>query len=85
MEPIILYFSANWCGHCRMLSPKIDKIKAQGINVIKLNTSEDIHFQKRYKIESIPTCIKIDSKGKELKRHIGDFKNIEEIKKWYYE
>ena len=46
MEPIILYFSANWCGHCRMLSPKIDKIKAQGINVIKLDTSEDIHFQK---------------------------------------
>ncbi len=66
-----------------MLSPKIDKVKAQGINVIKLDTSEDVHFQKRYKVESIPTCIKIDPKGKELKRHIGNFKNIEEIKKWF--
>ena len=25
-----------------------------------------------------------DIAEKELKRHIGDFKNIEEIKKWYY-
>ena len=52
---------------------------------MKLDISKDTHFQKVYKVESIPTCIKIDSKGKELKRHIGDFKNIEEIKKWYYE
>ena len=36
----ILYFSAPWCGPCKMLGPTMDSVANQ-VNFTKINVDED--------------------------------------------
>ena len=83
MEKGILYFSAPWCEPCKVLSPQMDQIANQGIKVKKINIDYDTVFPKKYNVQSVPTCIVTDMNGNEIKRHIGGFNGIDEIKNWF--
>jgi len=68
----VLYFSAPWCGPCKMFGPAFDEVVAQfdDIDVHKINIDERPEAAKIYEVASIPTIIM--KKGNEiLFRHKG--------------
>jgi len=68
-----LYFSAPWCGPCRMLGPTMEKVKAEGITIDKVNIDEETsqNLVAEYAIRNIPTVILVDESGKEFARTVG--------------
>lgn len=65
-KPCIVDFYADWCGPCKMLSPRLEKIaKAYGgkINVYKVNIDEEQEIARTFGIQSIPTILLIPMEG----------------------
>ena len=55
----VLYFSAPWCGPCKMFGPAFDETVAEfdDIDAIKINVDEELDLSKKYEVVSIPTVI----------------------------
>jgi len=64
-----LYFSAPWCGPCRMLGPVMQKVN-NTIPVQKINVDEQSEIALQYNVRNIPTVILLEN-GQEIKRLVG--------------
>lgn len=55
----VLYFSAPWCGPCKMFGPAFDETVAEfnDIDVKKINIDEDLEAARKYEVMSIPTVV----------------------------
>jgi thioredoxin 1 len=68
----ILYFSAPWCGPCKVMSPLMEQMNKQGkIKMKKINIDYDASTTQKYSIRNIPTMVLTDLQGKEIKRQTG--------------
>lgn len=67
----LLYFSAPWCGPCKMLGPIMERV-AQTIPVEKVLVDDDPELASKYAVRSIPTVIVVDENGVELERTLGN-------------
>ena len=76
-----LYFSAGWCGPCRMLGPKMQRL-AERIPVQKVDVDQDPGLSSKYGVRSIPTVILIGEGGEVLDRLIGVKAEEEYLKTW---
>jgi thioredoxin len=68
---VIKYFSAPWCGPCKMFGPTVDKVSMEtGVNIQKIDvdTNKDLAIQ--YNVSSIPTLI-FENDGTVVHRHTG--------------
>jgi len=68
----VLYFSAPWCGPCRMFGPAFDETLAEfdNVDVQKINIDDEVELAIKYEIMSIPTVI-LEKDGVELFKHKG--------------
>ena len=66
-----LYFSAPWCAPCRMLGPTMEKVSAEGIEVVKVNIDTEEDLTMEYTVRSVPTVVLVDDSGKEFARTVG--------------
>jgi len=66
-----LYFSAPWCGPCKMLAPKMELVAEANIPVEKILVDADAETTQKYGIRNIPTVLLIDENGTELERFVG--------------
>ena len=57
------YFSAPWCGPCKMFGPTMDRVASQGINVKKINIDYAADAITKYGVRSVPTTILVDGEG----------------------
>lgn len=64
-----LYFSAPWCGPCRMLGPVMERVN-NTIPVQKVNIEEQSALAQQYNVRNIPTVVLLEN-GQEVKRIIG--------------
>lgn len=64
-----LYFSAQWCGPCKMLGPVMNEISAE-IPVEKIDVDVDFETAQKYGVRNIPTVVLVDGES-EVQRFIG--------------
>ena len=65
----ILYFTASWCGPCRMLGPIMESVKGQ-VNFSKLDIDAEQDLAIKYKVRSVPTLVLVEN-GVEKNRLVG--------------
>ena len=56
---VIIDFWATWCGPCKMLSPVLDEIVSENIDikVFRFNVDENQELVEQLKISNVPTLL----------------------------
>jgi thioredoxin 1 len=69
---VVIDVFATWCGPCKLLSPKLDKMEQEFTNVkfIKVDADEVSNFADKNEITAMPTIIFIKN-GVEVNRITG--------------
>lgn len=65
-----LYFSAPWCGPCKMFGPVMERVSTKA-PVQKINVDENQQMAMQYSVRSVPTVILVGNDGKEYARQVG--------------
>lgn len=65
----ILYFSATWCGPCKMLGPIMESLSGQ-INYEKIDVDNNQDLSIKYGVRNIPTLVLVEN-GEAVRRLTG--------------
>lgn len=74
--PRLLDLGATKCVPCKMMVPVLDELTKEYKGKLKvefIDVWKDQKAAEKYKVQSIPTQIFFDAKGKEVYRHVGYF------------
>jgi thioredoxin 1 len=72
-EPVLVDFTATWCGPCKMLTPIVEKIAdetAGKYKVGKLDIDDAPGITQRYGIRGVPTVM-VFKNGEKTGQHVG--------------
>jgi thioredoxin 1 len=72
-EPVLVDFTATWCGPCKMLSPIVEKIADENVGkfkVGKLDIDDAPKVTQKYGIRGVPTVI-VFKAGEKAGQHVG--------------
>ena len=59
-SPVVMDFYATWCGPCKVLSPRLDKLAGEfsgKIKFVKVNVDEAQKLAERFQVQAIPTLL----------------------------
>jgi thiol-disulfide isomerase/thioredoxin len=75
-NPTLLFFHADWCGHCQRFMPTFDKfsggVNKSKINILKFNADIEKSYVKSFNIEGFPTILLHEPKSKRFINYTGD-------------
>lgn len=72
-EPVLVDFTATWCGPCKMLAPIVEKIAdefAGTYKVGKLDIDDAPGVTQKYGVRGVPTVM-IFKAGEKTGQHVG--------------
>ncbi len=64
------YFSATWCGPCKVFKPIMEEISSEGHSVQFIDIDQQEDLAQQYNVRSVPTIVIIES-GLEVNRFVG--------------
>ena len=76
----ILYFSASWCGPCKMLGPIMESLSGQ-INYEKVDVDNNQDLSIQYGVRNVPTLVLVEN-GEAVGRLVG-VQSKEQILEFY--
>ena len=85
--PKLVDLGASKCIPCKKMAPILDELKKDYAGIVDVEfidvwQKENAKKAEEYKVESIPTQVFLDPKGKELWRHVGFFSKEDILAKW---
>ena len=72
-KPVIVDFSAEWCGPCKKLSPILEEVAEEldgQVTVAKVNVDEERNLGAMFQIMSIPNVL-IFNHGEKVDEFVG--------------
>jgi suppressor of tumorigenicity protein 13 len=76
--PKILYFTASWCGPCKMVQPVYEElsVKYPKITFLKIDVDVNQKLAESYEITSMPTFIILKNKEEYIKFYGAQIKKL---------
>jgi thioredoxin 1 len=71
--PVLVDFTATWCGPCKALAPIVEKVAdefAGKVKVGKLDIDANADITRKYGVRSVPTVL-VFRGGEKVGQHVG--------------
>jgi thioredoxin 1 len=62
--PVLVDFSAEWCGPCKMMGPVLEQLKdnmSDKIRILKIDVDRNRELAGKYRIQSVPALMLFQS------------------------
>ena len=72
-KPVLIDFFAEWCGHCKMMPPILNQLKANmgsSLRILKIDVDKNPDVASKYQVRGVPTLLLMRS-GKILWKQSG--------------
>lgn len=76
--PVLLDFTATWCGPCKAIAPLLDQVKrekGEAIAIYKLDIDDNQDTPNQFSVQSIPTLL-LFKNGKLVNRNVGALNKV---------
>ncbi|MBN1650117.1 MAG: thioredoxin [Bacteroidales bacterium] len=71
--PVLIDFSAEWCGPCKMMPPILKKVKdalGDQVRILKIDVDKNPAIAQKLQVRNVPT-LAVYKKGNQLFRQAG--------------